>query len=139
MYDYFRVSTGCSKDEQGLTPLASQTPNIFSLHVRFIQFTIHQSFLPSLVECHSIHLCHGIQQKHKTSLHYMFLELFFCIAPSFPKFCLTTDSQNSNLHLINSARLPGSVWIYSLEIASRQKARAIIKLTMVLFSQGSQS
>ena len=51
MYDYFRVSTGCSKDEQGLIPLASQTPNIFSLHVCPGIYSVYNSSVFSAQPC----------------------------------------------------------------------------------------
>ena len=125
-------------------PIWLSKPQTFSHFMRalgFIQLRVHQSFLSSPVEYHSIHFSHGVQQKtpFTTYWHYIFL-----IAPSFPEFyptlpLLTLASPNSDLQLINSARLPGSVWIYTLEIASGQKARVIIKFTLFLFSQGSQS
>ena len=75
-YDYFRISTECSKDEQGLFPLANQTFSQSMCALRFIHLTTHQSFLSSLVECHAIHLCPGTQQRLKRFL-YIFLGQFF--------------------------------------------------------------
>lgn len=114
----------------------------------FIQLTTPQSFLPSLVVCHFILVSWysaKIQEIPIDISGALFLHnnLFPRTLPHY-LFLATLASPNSNLHLINSARLPGSIWfpsfwVYSLEIASRQKASIIIELILFLFSQGSQS
>lgn len=117
-----------------------QTFSHFMYALGFIQLTVQSLFYPALRSI-ILYICVMVSARH-ASLHID--TTFFCIAPSFPEFhptlpLLTLASPNADLHLLNSARLPGSVWIYTLEIASRQKARVIITFTLFLFSQGSQS
>lgn len=111
-----------------------QTFSHFMYALGFIQLYSSKSFYPALRSI-ILYICVMVSARHASLQHWHYIFLHHSLLPRIPSHITSTHLSlpNADLHLLNSARLPGSVFFEStlLEIASRQKARVIINVHFV--------